>query len=44
MMKINDRHAICEGFEESLGGAACEEVLVETWHVCFDCQGLLLAY
>lgn len=33
MMKMNDQGAICAGSEESLAGAVCEEVAVETWHV-----------
>ncbi|KAM6196165.1 LOW QUALITY PROTEIN: uncharacterized protein WM294_008772 [Sarcoramphus papa] len=44
MMKTNDRHAICEGFEESLGGAVREDVLVETRRVFVDFQASLLAY
>lgn len=28
--------AICEGFEESVGGGMCQEAVVETWHVVFS--------
>ena len=41
MMKLNDRHAICEGFEESLGGAVHEEVLVETRRVFCRLPGFI---
>lgn len=38
---MNEQGAICAGFEESVGGAVCEEVAVETWHVFCGFPGLL---